>query len=237
MVYIAMAQPIALVTGSRKGIGKFLAQQLVQKGYIVIGCSRQPIDWSLENYEHVIVDVCQENQVQELLQTIRKRFGHLDVTINNAGVAAMNHMLVTPMKTITNVLSINIQGTFLVSRESAKIMRSRNFGRIINLSTIAVPMSLEGEALYVASKGAVENLSKVMSRELAPFGITVNVIGPTPIETDLIKNIPQEKIKTIIDRLAIKRLGKLEDVFNVVEFLIKPESDYITGQVIYLGGA
>lgn len=97
-------------------------------------------------------------------------------------------------------------------------------------------MLLEGEAIYAASKSAVETLTRVMGRELGPFGITVNAIGPSPINTNLIRNVPAQNIQAIVDRLAIKRLGTPQDVFNVVDFFIRPESGYITGQVIYLGG-
>ena len=107
---------------------------------------------------------------------------------------------------------------------------------LVNVSTIAVPMQLEGESLYAASKGAVETFTRVFAREVADFGITCNIVGPTPIETDLIRNVPKDKIGGILQRLAIKRLGRFEDVANVIDFFIRPESDYVTGQVIYLGG-
>jgi 3-oxoacyl-[acyl-carrier protein] reductase len=229
-------QPVALVTGTRKGLGKYLAERLVQSGYSVVGCSRQVPDWSLEGYCHYQVDVSEEDQVQKFFAEIRKRYKRLDVTINNAGIASMNHMLLTPVSMLDRVTQVNIRGTFLVTRESGRLMRMHKFGRIINMSTIAVPLSLAGEAVYVASKSAVEAFTRVTSRELADFGITVNAIGPTPIETDLIRNVPKEKIQALVDQLAIKRLGKPEDVFNVVQFLIKPESNYITGQILYLGG-
>lgn len=229
-------QPVALVTGTRKGIGKYLVERLIQTGYQVVGCSRQETDWQLDGYWHHQADVSDEDQVRRMMAAIRERYGRLDVTINNAGVASMNHFLLTPVTTLDKVNAINFRGTFLVTRESAKLMRPRKFGRIVNLSTIAVPLSLSGESIYVASKSAVEALTRVTSRELADFGITVNAIGPTPIETDLIRNIPRDKIDALLNQLAIKRLGQPEDVFNVVQFLIKPESSYITGQIIYLGG-
>jgi 3-oxoacyl-[acyl-carrier protein] reductase len=115
-------------------------------------------------------------------------------------------------------------------------MQRRHYGRIVNLSTVAVPMRLEGEAVYAASKSAVVTFSQILARELADFGITCNVVAPTPIETDLIRGVRQEKIDAIVNRLAIKRLGRFEDVANVIDFFVKPESDYITGQVLYLGG-
>jgi 3-oxoacyl-[acyl-carrier protein] reductase len=97
-------------------------------------------------------------------------------------------------------------------------------------------MHLEGEAMYASTKSAVETFSKIIARELAGFGSTCNVIGPAPIETDLIQSVPAEKIKKIVNDLAIKRLGRFEDITNVIDFFIKRESDYITGQVVYLGG-
>ncbi|NJN93661.1 MAG: SDR family oxidoreductase [Anaerolineales bacterium] len=227
---------VVLITGTRKGIGRHLAEHFVRKGAIVEGCSREAPDWELPNYTHHCLDVANEVQVKALLSSIQKRHGRLDVLINNAGIASMNHSLLTPAATIGRIMSTNFQGTFLFCREAAKVMRRRRYGRIVNLSTVAVPLRLEGEAIYAASKNAVLTFSQILARELAEFGITCNVIGPTPIETDLIRNVPKDKIELIINQLAVKRLGRFEDVANVVDFFVKPESDYITGQVIYLGG-
>lgn len=97
-------------------------------------------------------------------------------------------------------------------------------------------MRLEGEAIYAASKAAVETLTRVLARELAPLGITCNAVGPTPIETDLIRGVPRAKIDRLLASQAIHRLGQPTDVANVIDFFLRPESDFITGQVIYLGG-
>jgi 3-oxoacyl-[acyl-carrier protein] reductase len=115
-------------------------------------------------------------------------------------------------------------------------MRRRRAGRIVNLSTVAVPLHLEGEAIYAASKAAVEELTRVLARELGELGVTVNAIGPSPIRTDLIAGVPDDKIQQIVARGALKRLGELDDVLAVLDFFLSPRAGFVTGQVVYLGG-
>ena len=125
---------------------------------------------------------------------------------------------------------------FLFSRECAKIMMKKKYGRIINFSTVAVPMNLEGEMVYSSSKSAIEKMTKIMSKELSTYGITVNLIGPTPILTDLIKVVPNDKVEEILEQQTLKRFGVFEDISNVIDFFISSKSSFITGQKIYLGG-
>jgi 3-oxoacyl-[acyl-carrier protein] reductase len=231
-----MDSPVTLVTGSRKGIGRFLVEHYVQKGHQVIGCSRSDIDWELDGYHHHLADVSDESAVKTLFADVRKRYGRLDHLINNAGIASMNHSLLTPLSTVHNVLNTNVVGTFLFCREAAKLMKNRRYGRIVNLTTVALPLKLEGEAIYVASKAAVLSLTQVLARELAEFGMTVNAVGPVPIETDLIRSIPKAKIDRLLSRQPISRLGTFDDVANVIDFYLKPESGFITGQSLFLGG-
>ena len=115
-------------------------------------------------------------------------------------------------------------------------MMKQKYGRIVNYTTVASALRLEGEAIYAASKSAIENLTQTLSKELAPFNITVNALGPTPIKTDLIKAVPQDKINALLERQAIKRFGNFGDIKNVIDFFIDEKSDFITGQILYLGG-
>ena len=228
--------PVTLITGTSRGIGRFLADYYIKKRHKVIGCSRKPADWSHPDYEHYIADVTQESDVKKVLKAVRTKYSRLDNLVNNAGIAAMNHLLLTPASVVEKVFNTNLVGTFLFCREAARLMKKNNFGRIVNFSTVAVPLKLEGEAVYAASKAAVVCLTQIAAKELAEFGITVNAVGPTPIQTDLIAGVGKDKIESLIKRQAIQRLGTFEDVANVIDFFIKKESSFITGQVVMLGG-
>lgn len=229
-------QRVMVITGTRKGIGRYLAEYYVARGYLVAGCSREASDLELPGYSHFLADVADEAAVQEMFRAIRRRHGRVDVLVNNAGIASMNHVLTTPLRTVENVFRTNVFGTFLFCREAAKLMSRKPGGRIVNFATVATPLRLEGEAVYAASKAAVESLTQVLARELAELGITVNAVGPTPVETDLVRSVPQEKMQRLIARQAIARYGEFRDISNAVDFFIRPESDFVTGQVLYLGG-
>lgn len=227
---------VILITGTRKGIGLELARHYLASGWSVVGCSRQPSEFQAEGYAHHCLDVSDEGAVRNLMTAVKAEHGGLDALINNAGLAAMNHSLLTPLETVRRLFETNVFGTFLFAREAAKLMRGSDRGRIVNLSTVAVPLRLEGEAAYAASKAAVEMLTRILARELAPYRITCNAVGPTPVETDLIRNVPREKIDRLLASQAVGRLGEARDVINVTDFFLRPESDFITGQVLYLGG-
>lgn len=231
-----MPEQVTLVTGARKGLGRFIAEQRLAKGDRVYGCSRQPSDLESPRYEHFCLDVADERAVRQMFSRIRKEAKRLDHLVNNAGVAAMNHALLTPMSAVDAILSTNVAGTFLMCREAARVMQANAFGRIVNVISVAAPLHLEGEAIYAASKSAVQTLTQILARELARFGITVNAVGPTPVMTDLIRNVPREKIEGLLARQAIARLGAPEDVLNVVEFFLRRESEFVTAQSVFLGG-
>ena len=225
-----------VITGTRKGIGKEMADHYLAEGWQVVGCSRGEGSIEHDHYQHFALDVSDEDAVIAMARTIKASHGKVDALLNNAGIASMNHALLTPASTVNRILQTNVVGTFLFCREMSKLMRRTNNGRIINFTTVAHPLNLEGEAIYAASKAAVESLTRILARELAELKITVNAIGPTPIETDLIRGVPQEKMDALLARQALGRMGEVRDVINAVDFYLREESDFITGQVLYLGG-
>ncbi|PJE53318.1 SDR family NAD(P)-dependent oxidoreductase [Marinomonas sp. BSi20584] len=225
-----------IITGTRKGLGKALAEYYLAKGHQVAGCSRGKASINHANYLHFELDVSDEKSVMKMVRHTKKEFGKIDVLLNNAGIAAMNHILTTPYNNAQAVFSTNFFGTFLFSREVAKVMMKQKIGSIVNYTTVAVPLNLEGEAVYAASKAAVESFTRVSAKELGAFGIRVNAVGPTPVKTDLIRNVPEQKLEALLDKQAIKRFGEFDDVVNVIDFFNADSSNFITGQVIYLGG-
>lgn len=227
---------IVIITGTRKGIGYSLSNYFLNEGDIVFGCSRRNSCIGHKNYRHFMMDVSNESAVINMVREIFKMHKRIDILINNAGIASMNHFILTPYSTVKRLFETNYYGTFLMCREVSKYMIKNRHGRVINFSTVAVPLNLEGELVYSSTKAAIEQLTKVLAAEIGELGITVNAIGPTPISTDLIKNVPKNKIDDLIQKQFIKRLGRFEDVLNVVKFFISPESNFITGQTIYLGG-
>lgn len=227
---------VAIVTGTRKGIGRAIAEHLLEQGWKVAGCSRRDADIESENYRHFNLDISDETAVIQMIRSIKREWASVDALINNAGTAAMNHLLLTPTETCRSILETNLTGSFIFLRECAKLMTRQNGGRIINLSSIAAPLNLEGEAIYAASKAAIESLTRTAAKELGAHGITVNAIGPTPIDTDLIRTVPKEAIDKLISNQALPRIGTTADVINCVDFFLQDGSDFISGQTLYLGG-
>lgn len=228
--------PVMMITGTRKGIGRELALHYLEAGWEVVGSSRGDASLESDRYHHFCLDISDEPPVREMFVRTRKRFGRLDALVNNAGVASMNHALLTPIETVRRIIETNITGTFLCCREAGKIMRRQGGGRIVNLGSVAVPLALEGEAVYAASKAAVVTLTRVLAREFGADGITVNVVGPGSVRTDLTASVPEDKIARLLERQALPRYTEHAEIANVIDFFLRPESKSITGQVLYLGG-
>ena len=235
---------VFIISGSSRGIGKALSEHYLKCGDIVVGCARSTSDIAHENYRHFILDINDEKAVVAMVRAAKKEFGKIDICLNNAGMASMNHILTTSYESAKRLVDVNFLGAFLLSREAAKAMISNKIsnknsaksGVIINFSSVAVPLCLEGEAIYAASKAACESLTKTMAKELASYSIRVNAIALAPVQTDLIKAVPKDKIKALLEQQAIKRFGEFDDIINVIDFFISQKSDFITGQIITLGG-
>jgi len=225
-----------LITGATRGIGEALARHCLASGDRVIGCARTAATVTHERYEHCCLDVGNGPAVDRLFAEVRRRWGTLDVLINNAGVAAMNAIALTPTDTARRVVETNVVGAFNVTRAAIRVMRRSPAGRIVNITSVAVPLRLEGEAIYAASKSALEMFTRIAAREVAPFGITCNAVGPGPARTRLTAGVPEAKLQTVIAAQAVRRWTEAADVVNVVEFFLRPESGMVTGQIVYLGG-
>jgi 3-oxoacyl-[acyl-carrier protein] reductase len=228
-----------LITGASRGLGRYLAEHYLAQGDLVIGCARTEAASSAiihVRYRHYCVDVTDTQAVQDLMGAVKQEVGRLDALINNAGIANMNPIALTPMEVARRIMETNFLGTFLLSQAAIRLLRKSPAPRIVNLSSVAVPLRLAGEAVYAASKSAIETLTRVAAKELGPFGITCNAVGPTPIYTDLLKGVGDEKIRRLVAQQAIPRMAQPSDVAHVVDFLLNPASQMITGQVIYLGG-
>lgn len=225
-----------LVTGTSRGIGFEIANYYLSNDFTIIGISRTLGIISHQNYSHYLCDLTDENSLTETIKLIKKNHKQIDILINNAGIASMNPILFTKYEMVEKIFKTNFFSAFLLTREISKVMMRNNFGRIINFSTIAVALDLEGESIYASSKAALESFTRISSKELSEYNITVNTIGPSPIETNLIASISSEKINALLDKQSIKRHGTFSDVINVIDFFISRNSSNITGQTIYLGG-
>lgn len=229
---------IVFVSGTRTGLGLGLARRLLDAGHHVVGCSRKPSALCHERYRYHQVDLTDHDAVRSLFRSIRTEFGRLDGMVNNAGTSVMNHFMTTPASTVRDIFDINVFAALNSSREAVKLLMKSDEPApcIVNISSVAVPWALDGQLAYSASKGAVEQATRVMSRELAGLGIRVNGLGLPPVETALTRTVPKDKIDGLVQRQALKRMCRIEDVVGPVEFLLSAQSAFVTGEMIYLGG-
>lgn len=224
-----------MLTGTSRGIGASLAEYFLKEEAFVEGCSRSPAVISHPNYHHSVVDVSNETEVVAMRCDIQKRHNRLDVVINNAGVPHQGFVMTSGKSALQSVFETNVYGTYLVCRESARLMQRRNYGRIINIGSIALKAKMEGNAIYTASKGAVLELTKVLAKELAPFNITCNMVAPGLIDTAMFRGLSEKVMEKCMDQLAIRRMASIADLANVIDFLLRKESSLITGQDICIG--
>ena len=225
--------PTALITGTSQGLGRALAERLLADGWTVHGFARGAQALGHANFHGHAVDVTDEAAVRSAVATIAEG-GRIDLLVNNAGAASMNALLLTPGETAERLMRVNYLGTFHCLQAVGKVMVRQRAGRIVNVTTVAVPLSLEGEAAYVASKAAVEALTRVAAKELASQGVRVMAIGFGPVDTRLTRAVPRTALAKINGQIS-RPDGTTMD--QAVEFFISQlhSPDFISGSVRYLG--
>ena len=227
---------VVAITGSSRGIGLELATNYISRGFRVVGLSRSLSSLEDEKYTHIVADVTSESSVKDAFARINLEIGRLDLLINNAGVVTSLYSMLMSSSAAGQRLNTNVLGAFHASKEATKIMMRRKWGRIVSMSSMAVPLAPSGDAMYSASKAALTQFTRVFAKEVAGYGITCNIAGVSAIETEMMKQIPPEKLRDIISSLPLKRESTMGDIMNVLDFFMREESAAVTGQVLYLGG-
>ena len=221
-----------IVTGGTSGLGKAIVKGLKSQGIDTFTISRS--NHTIKN--HFQCDITKYDDLKKLYKQFTKEKKTIEAIVNCAGIASMNLAITTPKNIIDKVITTNLIGTIYTNQIFAPLLIRNGKGRIINFSTIAVSLGLEGESVYIASKAGVEAFSRAFAKELACFNITVNCIAPGPIRTNLLKGISDQQISKIIDRQIIKKEMKTDDILDIVNTLLDKKSDKITGQTIHVGG-
>jgi 3-oxoacyl-[acyl-carrier protein] reductase len=238
MIDLIENKKVILITGTSKGIGRYLAEYYVKRGFYVIGCSRNSIDFSNKLYKHFEIDITDEKNIIEIFNFIRKELKRLDILINNAVINP--NIISSALLSYTDIeisYKTNVFSTMIFCREAIKIMMRKKFGRIINIGSMVTKHESLGGILYSPTKSAINSYTKVLSKEIYRAGITVNVVAPSAIKTELSDGLNKVVLAEILSRNAIPEFGKMSDISNLIDLLIKKESNSLTGQVFYLGGA
>jgi 3-oxoacyl-[acyl-carrier protein] reductase len=227
---------VMVITGTSKGLGKGIAIHYLGQGFLVAGCSRGEATIEHENYFHSCVDIGDEGQVQRWVKAVKKLFKRIDVLVCNAGVLnSFSHLALTPGSLLKSFLNTNVSGTFYVCREVSKIMLLQRHGSIITISSIMTNLHEPGTAAYSLSKSAINEMTKVLAKELAPMNINCNIISPSFIVTDATNDFGKEYARIVLEKQTIKRPVTIEEVCNIIRFFSAPESRCVTGQDIHMG--
>lgn len=236
---------VALVTGGAQGIGEKICERLSSESAEIAVCdiNKERADVVAEKLYHSSVkaraffmNVADNTGVEEAIQKVIDEFGRIDILVNNAGITRDNLMIRMKKEDWDTVISVNLSGTFNVSKAVVKHMMKARCGHIINIASVVGVAGNAGQANYSASKAGIIGLTKTMAKEFASRNITVNAIAPGYIKTEMTDVLSDEARQAFMDKIPLKRAGTPEDVANVVEFLASDYSSYVTGQVICVDG-
>lgn len=238
---------VALITGSARGIGAAIALRLAKDGFDV--ALNDISEKSFENNdimeqikaqgvkcEKFIADVSKSDQVEAMVKAVKELFGSIDVLVNNAGITRDGLLARMSEENYDLVIAVNQKSVYNMMRYVAPIMMKQRSGRIINMSSVAGLHGNAGQFNYSASKAAIIGMTKSAAKELGSRGINVNAIAPGFISTPMTDQLSEEQKKAILELIAMKRYGNVEEIAGVASFLAGKDSSYVTGQVIEISG-
>jgi 3-oxoacyl-[acyl-carrier protein] reductase len=235
---------VAIVTGASRGIGRGIAESLASRGAHVVAAARgehaaaavAAIQQAGGRAEPAAVDVTDAASVEALVSGVQARHGRIDILVNNAGIARDQLMLRLKREDWDQVLATNLTAAFTCTQAVIKVMLKQRSGRIVSISSVVGQMGNAGQANYAASKAGLIGFSKALAREVASRNITVNVVAPGLVETDMTRSITEKAQTDWASQIPLGRLGTPRDIASAVCFLASDEASYITGQVLAVNG-
>ncbi|MGY2796500.1 3-oxoacyl-[acyl-carrier protein] reductase [Ewingella americana] len=233
---------IALVTGASRGIGRAIAEKLVAGGAKVIGTATSESgaaaisEYLGENGKGIALNVVDSASIEQTLATIRAEFGEIDILVNNAGITRDNLLMRMKDDEWQDILDTNLTSVFRLSKAVMRAMMKKRFGRIITIGSVVGTMGNAGQANYAAAKAGLIGFSKSLAREVASRGITVNVVAPGFIETDMTRALTDDQRAGILSSVPANRLGDAKEIASAVAFLASDEASYITGETLHVNG-
>jgi 3-oxoacyl-[acyl-carrier protein] reductase len=234
---------IVLVTGASRGIGAAIADLLAAQGAIVVGTATSEagataIGERLAPHDGVgrVLDVTQSAAVDALIESINQEFGAVSILVNNAGITRDQLLMRMKEEDWQAILDTNLSSVYRTSKAVMRGMMKARRGRIISIASVIGVTGNPGQANYAAAKAGIIAFSKSLAREIGSRGITVNVVAPGFIDTDMTKSLPEDQRNTLLGQIALGRLGAADDIAQAVAFLASPAAAYITGETLHVNG-